>query len=113
MFEKLNIKDYRLIIFCFFISIFSLFIVQNYFTQVFPDASIQMDVTKDEAHKKAKMFLANRGYDISEFMHAHRFGYLDDANIHLQYILPPDEAGEILNNTNSFYWKNRCRNKIF
>ena len=107
MFEKLNIKDYKFILFCFCISIVSLLIVQNYFTEVFPDASIQMDVTKDEAHEKAKMFLANRGKDISGFMHAHRFGYLVDANLHLQYALPPDEAGKILNNTNSYYWKNR------
>ena len=58
MFEKINNKDLRLMIMCFIISIISLFIVQSYFTKVFPDASIQMDVTKDEAHEKAKLFLA-------------------------------------------------------
>ena len=56
--------------FCIAISIISLIIVQSYFKEVFPDASIKMDITKDEAHIKAKKFLANRGHDIAEFKHA-------------------------------------------
>ena len=107
MFEKLTTKDFRFMGICIVMSIISIFIVQNYFTKVFPDASINMLYTKDEAHAKAKMFLANRGKDISEFMHAHRFGWLNDAKEFLEFELPADEAGEILNNTNSYYWKNR------
>ena len=99
MFEKLNTKDFRIMGMCFVISIMSLFIVQNYFTKVFPDASINMLYTKDEANVKAKMFLANRGKDISDFMHAHRFGYLYEAKSFLEFELPAEEAGKILNNT--------------
>ena len=91
MFEKFNFKDYRLIVFCIIISIVSLVIVQKYFMRVFPEASIRMEITKDEAHMKAKQFLANRGKDVSEYMHAHRFGWLDEAKEFVEFELSPDE----------------------
>ena len=107
MIEKLNIKDKRLIIICILLSIVSLFITQRYFKQAFPEASINMDITNEEAKLKAEGFLANRGIDISEFMHAKRFGYERESKIFLEYHLPAEEAGEILNNTNGYYWRNR------
>ena len=107
MFEKLNNNDIRRIAFCFFISIISLFIVQSYFTKVFPDASIKMDVTKEEAHIIAKNFLANNGHDIESYIHADRFGYDRHAKNFLEFELPADSAGQILNNTNNYYWRNR------
>ena len=107
MLEQLTNKDYRRIAICVLISIISLLFVQKYFTEVFPDASINMDVTKDEAHIIAEKFLANRGHDVEGYMHAHRFGYENDAKEFLEFELPADSAGSILNNTNSYYWKNR------
>lgn len=107
MIEKLNIKDKRLIIICILLSIISLFITQRYFKQAFPEASINMDITNEEAKSKAEGFLANRGIDISQFMHAKRFGYERDSKIFLEYHLPAEEAGEVLNNTNGYYWRNR------
>ena len=107
MLEQLSNRDYRRIAVCVLISIISLLFVQKYFTEVFPDASINMDVTKDEAHIIAKKFLANRNHDVEGYMHAHRFGWLDDAKEFLEFELPADSAGTILNNTNSYYWKNR------
>ena len=107
MIEKLNIKDKRLIIICILLSIVSLFITQRYFKQAFPEASINMDITNEEAKSKAEGFLANRGIDISEFMHAKRFGYERESKIFLEYHLSAEEAGEVLNNTNGYYWRNR------
>ncbi len=107
MLEQLTNRDYRRIAICVFISVISLIIVQKYFTEVFPDASIKMDVTKDEAHIIAEKFLANRGQDVEGYMHAHRFGYEKEAKEFLEFELPADSAGSILNNTNSYYWRNR------
>ena len=105
--EKLNIKDKRLIYICIILSMVSLFITQNYFKQAFPEASIKMNITNEEAKVKAERFLANRGIDIGEFMHAKRFGYERDSKIFLEYHLSAEKAGEILNNTNGYYWRNR------
>ena len=105
--EKLNIKDKRLIFICIIMSMVSLFITQNYFKQAFPEASIKMNITNEEAKVKAERFLANRGIDIGEFMHAKRFGYERDSKIFLEYYLSAEKAGEILNNTNGYYWRNR------
>jgi len=107
MIEKLNIKDKRLITICILLSMVSLFITQSYFKQAFPEASINMDITNEEAKLKAEGFLANRGIDISEYMHAKRFGYERESKIFLEYHLSAEEAGEILNNTNGYYWRNR------
>jgi len=107
MIEKLNIKDKRLITICILLSIVSLFITQSYFKQAFPEASINMDITNEEAKSKAKSFLANRGIDISEYIHAKRFGYEKEAKTFLEHQLSAEEAGEILNNTNGYYWRNR------
>ena len=107
MLEQLTNRDYRRVAVCVLISIISLLFVQKYFTAVFPDASINMDVTKDEAHIIAEKFLANRGHDVEGYIHASKFGYLNDAKEFLEFELPADSAGTILNNTNSYYWKNR------
>ena len=107
MFEKLTKQDFRRIAICICVSVVSLVIVQSYFTKVFPDASIKMDVTKDEAQIIAEKFIANRGQDVEGYMHASRFGWLDDAKRFLEFELPADSAGSILNNTNSYYWRNR------
>ena len=107
MIEKLNIKDKRLIAICFLLSLGSLFVTQKYFKQAFPEASIKMDVTNEEAKLRAEGFLANRGIDVSEFMLAKRFGYERESKIFLEYHLSAEEAGEILNNTNGYFWRNR------
>ena len=107
MIEKLNIKDKRLITICILLSMVSLFITQSYFKQAFPEASINMDITNEEAKSKAEGFLANRGIYISEYMHAKRFGYEKEAKTFLEYHLSAEEAGEISNNTNGYYWRNR------
>ena len=44
-----------------------------------------MNVTNEEAKIKAEGFLANRGIDISEFMHAKRFGYDRESKMFLEY----------------------------
>ena len=64
--EKLNIKDKRLIYICIILSMVSLFFTQNYFKQAFPEASIKMNITIEEAKLKDEMFLANRGIDIGD-----------------------------------------------
>ncbi|MCH7763651.1 MAG: CPBP family intramembrane metalloprotease [Candidatus Marinimicrobia bacterium] len=107
MIEKLNLKDKRLITVCLIFSVVSLFITLNYFKQAFPEASIDMDITKEEAQEIAETYLANRGYDVQDYMHAARFGYLDEAKTFLEHQLSAERAGEILNKTNSYYWQNR------
>ena len=98
MIEKLNSKDLRLIAICILLSTISLFITQKYFKQAFPEASIKMDITNEEAKIKAEGFLANRGIDISAFMLAKRFGYDRESKIFLEYYLSAEEAGKISNN---------------
>ena len=64
MIEKLNYQDKRLIFICVIISLVSLFITKNYYNQAFPYASIDMDVTQDDAKILAEKLLSNKGYDI-------------------------------------------------
>ena len=107
MIERLNLQDKRLIIVCLIGSVVSLFITLNYFKQAFPEASIDMDITKEDAQGIAEEFLANKGYDVSGYMHAARFGFLAEAKTFLEHQLSAEEAGKILNETNSYYWRNR------
>ena len=60
MIEKLNYQDKRLIFICVIISIVSLFITQNYYKQAFPYASIDMDVTQDDAKNLAENLLRKK-----------------------------------------------------
>ena len=64
MIEKLNLQDKYRIAFCILISFASLIFVQRYFKIAFPDASIQMDTTREEAQDLAEQFLANSGHGI-------------------------------------------------
>ena len=56
MIEKLKYQDKRLIFICVLISVISFFITQNYYQQAFPYASIDMDVTQDDAKILAEKF---------------------------------------------------------
>ena len=83
MIEKLNYQDKRLIFICVIISVVSLFITQNYYNQAFPYASVDMDVTKDDAKIIAEKLLSNKGYDIFDFKHASKFGHLHQFYVHI------------------------------
>ncbi len=107
MIEKLNYQDKRLIFICVIISVISFFITQNYYNQAFPYASIDMDVTQDDAKILAEKLLRNKGYNIQDYKQASKFGHLDREKLFLEYHLSREEAGEILNETNSYYWQNR------
>ncbi len=107
MIEKLNYQDKRLIFICVIISVVSFFITQNYYQQAFPYASIDMDYTQDDAKVLAEKLLRNKGYDIQDYKQASKFGHLDREKLFLEYHLSREEAGEILNETNSYYWQNR------
>ena len=77
MIEKLNYQDKRLIFICVIISVISLFITQNYYKQAFPYASIDMDVTQDDAKVLAEKLLRNKGYDIQDYKQSSKLGHLD------------------------------------
>ena len=62
--EKFNPKDIRFIISCLLIAGVSTFFALSYFRQAFPEASIDLKISKEVGKVQAKQFIANRGWDI-------------------------------------------------
>ena len=62
----------------------SLAIGVKYFSHVFPEASIEFRVNRDDSMPLAVKFLSERGWNIKGYRHAAVFDYDDDAKVYLE-----------------------------
>ncbi|SVA98071.1 uncharacterized protein METZ01_LOCUS150925, partial [marine metagenome] len=105
--EKFNQKDIKFIITCLLIGAASTFFALSYFRQAFPEASINLKISKEEGRKQAEQFLANRGWDISDHIHGSRFEYHYWDKTILERHFDAETAGRIYNENSGYYWKYR------
>ena len=105
--EKFNPKDVKFIITCLLIGAASTFFALSYFRQAFPEASINLKFSKDDGRKQAEQFLANRGWDITDYIHASRFGYHWEEKTILERYFDAETAGRLYNDNAGYYWEYR------
>lgn len=85
---------------------FSIFLI--YSSEVFPTASIRLDVTKREAQDIAAKFLKTQGYDLSNYQEVEIFDSDDLGAMFLQKNLGMKSANEIMRDKVPI-WRWRCR----
>ena len=105
--EKINTKDIRFIISCLLIGAISIFFAMSYFRVAFPEAAINFEISKEEGRKKAELFAANRGWDISDHIHAGIFSYHWEEKTILERKFNAETAGRLYNENVGYYWRYR------
>lgn len=107
MIEKLNRQDSRLIALCVAISLVSIVVFQRLKDKAYPEASIPLDITSDEARDNAEFFLKNRQWDVASYRYAGRFLYDRDALRYLEKEIGAAETEGVFTRTNGWRWANR------
>lgn len=96
--EKFQSKDLRLIGVCVLVILASLFILDKYFYQAFPEASIQFKVGREESKPVAENFLRELGIGAAteDYRHSVIFDHDDQAKVFLERELGLEEAGKLM-----------------
>jgi membrane protease YdiL (CAAX protease family) len=93
---RLQSKDYRTILICLAIALISLFILNRYYRQAFPEASIDFKVNRSQSQEIAGNFLAGLQLDVSDYRHTAVFDYQNDAKVFLERHLGAQKANELM-----------------
>ena len=96
--QRLEKKDIHLIIACLIITVTCLAVGIPFFYQAFPEASIDFEITRDQARDQAAAFLSERGLDISDYRHSAVFQYDGNAKTFLERELGLEGATQIIGN---------------
>ncbi len=106
--EKLISKDFRFIFICVIICAVSLLIGIKYFSKVFPEATIDFKITREESVPIAENFIKEKGLDISGYRHAVIFSHDDIAKVFLEKELGLEKAQDIMGKKVKLWrWSNR------
>ena len=105
---KLNSKDLWFILVCVLISVLSLIIGVKYFSKVFPEASIDFEITRSQSTELAEEFLTEKGFDWSGYSHAAVFTHDNIAKVFLEREMGLSEANQIMGSKIRLWrWSNR------
>lgn len=106
--QKLNRSDWTLIAICGAVAAASLFIVLNWFSAAFPEASIDFKYDRKESRAIAERLLRAQKIDTAGMKHTAVFDGDDDARIFLERSLGLSRANEVMRReVRVWWWRNR------
>src|SRR5919198_1531352 len=81
---KLTAAEYKTIAIVVVIAGVSLGVSVKYFWRAFPEAALEIRVSRDESTPMAQKFLGDRGFRLEGYRHAAIFSYDDDTKLYLE-----------------------------
>jgi membrane protease YdiL (CAAX protease family) len=93
--ERLNRRDWLLIVACLAIAAVSIFVVLNWFSAAFPEASIEFRYDRDSSQQIAAGVVAAQHLDTRAMKHSATFDSDDEARIFLERSVGLKKANEI------------------
>lgn len=106
--EKLTRQDKRLVLICAIIAAVSLVIGIRYYSQAFPESSIDFRVTRETSEPIARAFLQQLGLNLDEYRHAAIFNYDNQAKVFLEREVGVAESNRLLESTIRLWrWEHR------
>jgi membrane protease YdiL (CAAX protease family) len=106
--QRLEGRDIRLILICAGLTLVSLLVGTHFFYDAFPEATIDFQITRDEARVRGASFLEHRGLDLSEYRHAAVFEFDDQAKTFLERERGIEGASDIIGRPVRLWrWSNR------
>ena len=94
--ERLNHRDWLLIAVCLAVAAISIFVVVNWFSAAFPEASIEFRYDRDSSQQIAARVLATQRIDTRGMKHSATFDSDDEARIFLERSVGLEKANGIL-----------------
>ena len=106
--RHLDRNDFRLLLGCAILTVIGLAVGARFFYDAFPEATIDFDLTRDEAREQAASFLEDRGFDLDGYRQAALFRYDDNAKTFLERELGLEGASAVIDDPVRLWrWSNR------
>jgi len=107
-FERLDAKDLRVLIIWILLGALGVFVAWRYFFQAFPEASINFQVSRDEALNRAKTFLTQHGASLDGYQSTIVFAVDDKTKTYLERTVGLEQANKLMSSeVNAWYWEVR------
>jgi hypothetical protein len=106
--ERLTGSEKRALVLWVILGIIGALFAHKYFFRAFPEASVNFQVSREEALKNAQNFLTGIGEDVSSCQSAIIFGVDDKAKTYLERKLGLQQANRLMSSElNIWYWEVR------
>jgi len=106
--DRLTGSDKRALLFWVVLGILGAVFAHKYFFRAFPEASVNFQVSREEALKRAQSFVAGLGENISGYQSAIVFDVDEDAKVYLERELGLQEANRLMSSElNIWFWNVR------
>src|SRR5579864_7080956 len=107
-FERLSAKDFRVLTVWILLGALGLFVAWRYFFQAFPEASINFQVSRDEALNRAKTFLTQRGVLLDGYESTIVFSVDEKTKTYLERTVGLEQANRLMSSeVSAWYWEVR------
>ena len=106
--ERLTGSEKRELLMWVVAGIFGLFFAHKYFFQAFPEASVNFQVSREEALARAQKFVTGLGENVSGYKSSIIFDVDEEAKVYLERRLGLREANRLMSSElNIWYWEVR------
>lgn len=106
--ERFTREDFRVILLAVLVGILGVVVALRYYFAAFPEASIEFTVSRPEIEQRARIFLQQRGFDLTPFRQLILFRHDDTAKTFLERELGLAEANRLMAaEINVWRWKVR------
>jgi membrane protease YdiL (CAAX protease family) len=106
--DRLTGSDKRALLFWVVLGILGAVFAQKYFFRAFPEASVNFQVSRQEALKRAQNFVAGLGENINGYQSTIVFAVDDNAKVYLERQLGLDQANRLMSSElNIWHWNVR------
>src|SRR5215472_7074530 len=106
--ERLTGSEKRELLMWVVAGIFGLFFAHKYFFQAFPEASVNFQVSREEALARAQKFVTGLGENVSGYKSSIIFDVDEEAKVYLERRLGLREANKLMSSElNIWYWEVR------
>ena len=103
--DRLTSADKRALVLWVIAGVFGALFAYKYYFQAFPEASINFQVSREEALKRARTFVAGMGRDVSGYQSAIVFNVDDNAKTYLERVVGLKQANQMMSSQlNIWYW---------
>src|ERR1700730_10348705 len=102
---RLTGSDKRSLVLWIALGILGVVFAQKFYFRAFPEASVNFQVSREEALSRAKTFLGNLGENVGGYQSTIVFSADDHAKVYLERELGLQQANELMSTTlNIWYW---------
>jgi membrane protease YdiL (CAAX protease family) len=107
-FERLGAKDLRVLIAWILLGALGVFVAWHFYFQAFPEASINFQVSRDEALNRAKSFLTQQGSSLDGYESTIVFSVDDNVKTYLERTVGLEQANKLMSTeVNAWHWEIR------